>query len=320
VCALPPADLLPGTGAEWAPIVTRAQPARDSGCRDEFTAVVNPRAGRGTGLVVAQQLGRELPEGALDVVCSRDPRHAHELAEQACRSGRTVLAVGGDGHVGCVADAVVAAGGVLGIVPVGRGNDFARQLGLPRDPAALARVIVAGRRRMVDVLHCGGRVVLGSVYAGVDSVANAIVNSHPGFPASVVYRYAAVRALLTFEPVGFRLVLDGDDWVERAYCVVIANSGFYGGGMHIVPTAEVDDELIDVLVVRASSRLSLIAALRSVYSGTHIDRSDVEVRRAREVELTADRSVPVHGDGELVGSPPVTVEIRGSALPVLVGH
>jgi diacylglycerol kinase (ATP) len=92
----------------------------------------------------------------------------------------------------------------------------------------------------------------------------------------------------------------------------------YGGGLHIVPTAEIDDELIDVVVVRASSRWSHIAALRSVYSGAHLSRPDVEVRRAPTVELCADWAVPVHGDGEFVADPPATVTIRGAALQVLV--
>lgn len=285
---------------------------------DVFTAVVNPAAGRGAGLVVARRLQRALPRGAVEIVCSRDARHAREVARQACRRGRVVLAVGGDGHAGCVADGVVAGGGVLGVVPVGRGNDFARQLGMPRDPAAVARVLAAGRRRSIDVLSCNDRVVLGSVYAGVDSVAATIANAHRWAPAVLVYRYAAVRALLTFAPVGFRLVLDGAEWVERGYCVVIANAGYYGGGMHIVPTAVVDDELVDVLVVRASSRWALIAALRQVYSGRHLGRCDVEVRRARKVELAADRALPVCADGEPVGAPPVTVEVHAAVLPVLV--
>jgi YegS/Rv2252/BmrU family lipid kinase len=285
---------------------------------DEFTAVVNPVAGRGAGLALAEWLARELPDGAVEVVCSGDHRHARELARRACERGRTVLAVGGDGHAACVADAVVATGGVLGVVPVGRGNDFARHLGLPSDPAGLARMVRAGRRRVVDVLQCEGRVVLGSVYAGVDSAANAIVNRPSRVPSRFVYRYAAVRALSTCEPVRVRLALDGEEWHEQAYCVVVANSGFYGSGMHIVPTARIDDELVDVLVVRASSRWRLIASLRHVYAGTHLGRPDVEVRRARKVELEADRPLPVYADGELVGDAPVTVAVRGGALRVLV--
>ena len=289
--------------------------------------VVNPVAGRGAGAAVAARLVAAppfaaLPDGAVEVVHSRDHEHARELAGLACAQGRTVLAVGGDGLAGCVAGAVVAAGGELGLVAAGRGNDFARQLGLPTDPAALAAVFLAGRMREVDVLDCGGRVVLGSVYAGVDSAANAIVNARPRVPSALVYQYGAVRALLTFRPAGFRLVLDGQEWAARGYCVVIANSGYYGAGMHIVPSAEVDDGLIDVLLIHDSSPWGLFAAMREVYSGTHVRRPDIEVRRAREVELVIDRPVPVYGDGEPLPPPPegqpVRVSVRPAALRVLV--
>jgi diacylglycerol kinase family enzyme len=221
-----------------------------------------------------------------------------------------------------VAGPVVAAGGVLGLVPAGRGNDFARQLGLPTDPAAVAEVVRGGRTRRVDVLDSGGRVVLGSVYAGVDSAASAIANAQPRVPGALVYPYSAVRALLTFRPAGFRITVDGQPWVTRGYSVVVANSGFYGAGMHIVPTAVVDDGLLDVLVIPDSSRWTLIAAMREVYAGTHLRRPDVQVRRGREVELEIDRPVPVHADGEPLatthGTAPLRVAVRPAALRVLV--
>ncbi|HZG92012.1 MAG TPA: diacylglycerol kinase family protein [Pseudonocardia sp.] len=288
-----------------------------------FTAVVNPTAGRGAGAQVARQLAAALPAGLIEVEHSRDHAHARELARRACARERTVLAVGGDGLAGCVAGAVVRAGGVLGIVPAGRGNDFARQLGLPTDPAAAARVALAGRTRAVDVLDCAGHVVLGSVYAGVDSAANAIVNARPRVPAPLVYQYGAVRALLTFRPVGFRLSVDGVQWAARGYSVVIANSGFYGAGMHIVPTAEVDDGRLDVLVIgsstgRVPSRWRLVAAMREVYTGTHLRRPEVEVRRGEVVELAMDRAVPVYADGEPFVEAPLRVSVRAAALRVLV--
>jgi diacylglycerol kinase family enzyme len=217
---------------------------------------------------------------------------------------------------------VVEAGGVLGLVPAGRGNDFARQLGLPTEPAEVARIVRNGRTRTVDVLDCDGHVVLGSVYAGVDSAANAIVNARPKVPAPLVYQYAALRALLTFPPVGFHLVLDGRSWSARGYSVVIANSGYYGAGMHIVPDAEVDDGWLDVLVIgnadgRVPSRWGLIASMREVYAGTHLRRPDVEVRRAKVVDLAMDRPVPVYADGEPFVDAPLRVSVRPAALRVL---
>jgi diacylglycerol kinase (ATP) len=282
------------------------------------TAVVNPAAGRGAALAAAEAVAAALPPGAVAVEPTRDTDHAHELAAKACAEGRTVLAVGGDGIAGCVAGAVVAGGGVLGLVPAGRGNDFARQLGLPTDPAGVARVVRAGRTRQVDVLESAGRIVLGSVYAGVDSVANAIANARPRVPAALVYRYAAVRALLSFRPVGFRIVVDGAEWATRGYSVVIANSGFYGAGMHIVPTARVDDGLLDVLVIPDSSRWTLIASMREVYTGAHLRRPEVQVRRGSVVELAVDRAVPVYADGEPFNAAPLRVAVRPAALRVLV--
>jgi YegS/Rv2252/BmrU family lipid kinase len=282
------------------------------------TAVVNPAAGRGAALAAAEAVAAALPPGSVAVEPTRDTDHAHELAAKACAEGRTVLAVGGDGIAGCVAGAVVAAGGVLGLVPAGRGNDFARQLGLPTDPAGVAEVVRAGRTRQVDVLESAGRIVLGSVYAGVDSVANAIANARPRVPGALVYRYAAVRALLSFRPVGFRIVVDGAEWVTRGFSVVIANSGFYGAGMHIVPTARVDDGVLDVLVIPDSSRWTLIASMREVYTGAHLCRPEVQVRRGNVVELAVDRAVPVYADGEPFAAAPLRVAVRPAALRVLV--
>ncbi|AEA26702.1 diacylglycerol kinase family protein [Pseudonocardia benzenivorans] len=282
-----------------------------------YTAVVNPAAGHGAGAQVAAELVTLLPRGTLEVVGSRDGAHAREVATRAVGDGRVVVAVGGDGHTGAVAGAVAAAGGVLGIVPAGRGNDFARQLGLPTDPAGAAAVLRDGHERAVDVIDAAGRLVLGSVYAGVDSVASEIVAARPRVPGRVVYPYAAVRALLTTRPAGFRLVLDGVEWAERGWSVVVANSGWYGAGMHIVPTAVVDDGLLDVLMIRDSSRWALISSMRQVYDGSHVGRPDVEVRRARTVELDADRPLPVHADGEPLTSGSVTVTVRPAALRVL---
>jgi YegS/Rv2252/BmrU family lipid kinase len=283
-----------------------------------YTAVVNPAAGRGAGARVAAELVAALPRGSVEVVAGRDGGHAGELARAAAAAGRTVLAVGGDGHASTVAGAVARADGLLGIVPVGRGNDFARQLGLPTDAPGAAAVVTGGHERTVDVIDAAGRTVLGSVYTGVDSAASEIVATRPRVPGGAVYRYAAVRALLTSRPAGFRLTLDGVEWAERGWSVVVANSGWYGAGMHIVPSAEVDDGLLDVLMIRDSSRWTLLAALRQVYDGSHVGRADVEVRRARAVAVTADRPLPVHADGEPLASGSVTVTVRPAALRVLV--
>lgn len=284
-----------------------------------YTAVVNPAAGGGRAAAALVPVAWRLRAAGspVTVAYSRSLDDACQLAREAAGRGEVVVAVGGDGMVGAVAGAVVDAGGVLGIVPAGRGNDFARQVGLPHDPDALARVLLEGEPRLVDVAEADGRVVVGSVYAGVDSAASRIVNRARLVPRRIVYPYAAVRALATFRPATYRISVDGEELTERAYTVVAANSGYYGAGMHIAPDARVDDGLLDVVVIRAVSRLRLAAALRELYPGTHTRRPEVLVLRGREVRVAAERPIPVYGDGDPIGVLPVTVRVRPGALRLL---
>ena len=83
--------------------------------------------------------------------------------------------------------------------------------------------------------------MLGSVYAGVDSLASAIVDRARRLPRSLQYPYAAVRSVVEFSPTRFTVEVDGQLLEEEAYTVVVANSGYYGAGMHIAPAASVSD-------------------------------------------------------------------------------
>jgi diacylglycerol kinase family enzyme len=150
----------------------------------EFTAVVNPSAGGGSGAAAALlPLTRLLREGGAEVeVAYRNGLdHARVLARQAGQAGRVVLAVGGDGMAGCVGGALAGSDAVLGLVPAGRGNDFARALGLPRETGALAELLLHARAQPVDAIEADSAhhrrvAVLGSVYAGVDALANRYAN------------------------------------------------------------------------------------------------------------------------------------------------
>ena len=220
-----------------------------------FCLVVNPAACGG-------RCGRRLPEtlGALADCGARDVRvcpttslgHAVELAEEATARQETVVAVGGDGLVGTLAGAVSRAGGVLGIIPAGRGNDFAHMLGIPARPAAAAEALLSGEPRAVDLIgvQCGDGqelAVAGSVYLGVPSEGGEIANRSWWARGPVGYQLAGVRALLGWRPATFTVdpgpadpeVVDPEPADPQAggpaatgwaavsfpgFCVVVANS------------------------------------------------------------------------------------------------
>lgn len=284
-----------------------------------YHLLVNPAAGAGRAAEAAAAVARLLRDAGAHVRVdhSTGPVASARLALASAERGDVVVAAGGDGMLASVAEALVAAEGVLGILPCGRGNDFARMLGLSPAPEDVARTLLQGLPRQVDVLAAGRRVVLGSVYSGVDSLASELVDRARRLPSAVQYPYAAVRSVLSFTPTEFTVQVDGEVLRERACTVVVANSAYYGSGMRIAPDAEVDDGQLDVVIVRAASRLRLLRSLPRLYAGTHVELDGVVVRRGREVRLSSRRPVTAYGDGERLAPLPITTAVRARALKVL---
>ncbi|WP_020496039.1 diacylglycerol/lipid kinase family protein [Sciscionella marina] len=287
----------------------------------EFTALINPVSGGGEAAARLRPVLAALRALGSEVVLerTRSAAHASELAFEAAGNGRVVLAVGGDGLVRDAAGAVVRAGGTLGIVPAGRGNDFARTLGLPAEPDRLAALLHEGAVRELDVLDADGVIVPGNVYAGIDSKASVLINANRWVPAALLYRIAPVLAFLRWKPAEYTLEIDGEQLRARANTVVLANSGAYGHGLRIVPPAVLDDGRADVLVVGEGPRSAIVRFMREAKTGSHVRRPEVSLRTAREIRMRVDRPVPLCADGDVIGELPVTVRLRPGALRVITG-
>jgi YegS/Rv2252/BmrU family lipid kinase len=296
-----------------------------------FSFLVNPASGGGAAPEAVVPVARLLRDAgaAVEVTYSPGPNATRDLVVGALGRGDVVVSVGGDGMLSSLAGEVSRGGGTLAVLPAGRGNDFARMLGLPEDPAALARLLLEGTPRRVDLLSWAvdgsTRLVAGSVYAGVDARASEIVDRAHWLPRKLQYPYAAVRSLTTYQPGRYRVVVDGVEREFSAATVVVANSAYYGKGMKIAPAASVEDGVLDVVVIEASSRPALVRALPTVYDGAHVDRPEVTVLTGKRVEIRgrARSPIPVGGDGEPLGTlpglgdEPAVVEVLPGALSLL---
>jgi YegS/Rv2252/BmrU family lipid kinase len=288
-----------------------------------FTAVVNPAAGSDPSarlIPVARRLREAGAEVAVEY--SRSLEHAGDLARDAAKKGHVVIAAGGDGMVGGLAGALAGGDAVLGILPAGRGNDFARQLGLPDDPERLADLLLSAEPTTIDAIEVTSddgtsHVVAGSVYGGVDSVANAHINRLTRLPGPLAYYLGPLRAIATWRPVEYRITVDGRTQEERGYTVVAANSGYYGYGLHVAPDASVSDGLLDIVIIRHAPRRLFFSVMRELPHGTHVRRPEIEVLRGREVRVEADREIPYGADGELLGTLPATIRVLPGALRVI---
>ena len=275
-----------------------------------FCIVVNPAAGQGRSLRVLSVVTAALDAAgaAYHVSESSSLDDAREIAAKAARIGQLVVAVGGDGTAGALAGVVADAGGRFAIIPAGRGNDLARVLEIPSDPAAAAAVLLHGRPRMVDLIGVGvpdhpESTVMGSVYLGIPSIAGEIANRASRLPGMLVYPLAALRALARWTPATFRAEIGGGFAAEPAqqfpgYGIVVANVAYFGAGMQVAPPARIDDGVLDIVIMRDGPKLAFLRALARIRSGSHLSLPQISVERGTEVVLSIDRDMPAAADGE----------------------
>jgi diacylglycerol kinase (ATP) len=302
-----------------------------------FCLVVNPSAGGGRASRVLPAAIAAFDEAGAAYQVSRSASldHARELADTAARRGDVVVAVGGDGMAGALAGASAAADGIYGIIPAGRGNDFALALGLPSGAADAARVLADGQVRAMDLIGVSvpgqpEAIVALSVYLGLPSVAGQIANRSRLLRGPVVYPVAALRALARWKPAAFRVEPGGRDGIPggdfAAYAVVIANCAYFGGGMKVAPPAQPDDGILDIVTMRHSSRLAFLRVLLKIKDGTHVTLPQISLGRAAGVTVTVDRDMLAAADGEalpcaapLPAGTPLRIRALPRALRVITG-
>jgi YegS/Rv2252/BmrU family lipid kinase len=284
--------------------------------------IVNPSAGGGRAGKALPSVQAALTALGLEHHVERTTslEHARELARAAGAAGETALAFGGDGVIGAVASALRGGRGVLGVLPGGRGNDFARVLGIPLDPRSACRVLVDGVVKALDLGEVDGQTFIGIASCGFDSEANRIANETRLVRGNLVYAYGALRALIGWRPATFELTLDGErKHLVTGYSVGAANSKAYGGGMYAAPGAELDDGLLDIVTLaEMPKRRFLTSLMPKVFKGTHVDEPEVTVFRAAEVTIAADRPFEMYADGDPIAPLPVTVRALPGAVKVLV--
>jgi YegS/Rv2252/BmrU family lipid kinase len=286
-----------------------------------LSLIVNPAAGGGRAGRALEEVERVLDGLGLEhhAEHTRSLEHAVTLARAAAQAGETAVAFGGDGLIGAVAGALRGGDGVLGVLPGGRGNDFARTLGIPLEPGPACEVLATGVATPLDIGEAGGRTFIGIASCGFDSVANRIANQTRVVRGNLVYTYGALWALASWRPATFTIELDGHEGRRvTGYTVAAANSKAYGGGMMMAPDASLSDGLLDVVIVADVPRLRFLRLLPTVFAGEHIRQPNVEVIRCRSVRISASRPFTMYADGDPIAELPVTVRALPGAVRAIV--
>jgi YegS/Rv2252/BmrU family lipid kinase len=284
--------------------------------------LVNPSSGGGRARKLLPEAERELNRWQIPfrTVETRSLEHGVEEARSAADAGEVPVVMSGDGLIGQVGGALAGSGAPIGILPGGRGNDLARVLGIPREPAGAVAVLAAGNEREIDVGEVNGRRFLCIASFGFDSECNRIANETRFIKGNLVYAYSALRAMASWRPATFTVTVDGGEPMTfTGYSVAAANSRAFGGGMFVAPHAKLDDGLFDIVVIGDIGKLQYVANLPKVFKGTHVEEDEVTELPAAgaEIRVSADRDFAVYADGEHLADLPATLRVLPRALRVI---
>jgi len=293
----------------------------------KYKIIVNPTSGRGHGEESIPQIKRMLSGYSLDfdLVRTERPWHAAELAQEAASAGYdVVVAAGGDGTANEVLNGLMwakqAGTGMcaMGILSVGRGNDFAYGMGIPDDLEAGCRALAQDHRRTVDVGKVAGgdypegRYFGNGVGIGFDAVVGfeAVKMTHlTGFPSYIVAVLKTV--FLYYKAPLARIEYDGQTITQPFLMISIMNGQRMGGGFFMAPDGKPDDGMFDLCIAREVSRIRIFELIPHFMQGTQAGQEPITMAQASKVVVTAVEGVlPAHADGETLCTEGERLEIE----------
>ena len=321
---------------------------------NHFILIANPISGKGHAKNVAEQGYAALTESGQhgQLVLTSASGDAKRFAQEAAADGtRYVIACGGDGTLHEVVNGIAMIPDVtLGVLPCGRGNDFAAAVGIPLKPEAAIATLLSGTPIRVDLGRCyqnsGQPSVVGFhqqeditspenlltdnqqpktnnyfttiATCGYDTeVSRRAAKGTPLFAGTASYAYAAVETLFYYEPPFVRL--EGDFGTHEGPLLLAATgiTSRYGGGFQIVPNARIDDGLFDVCIIRPVSSLTVLRLLVTLFWGGHVGHPAVSMHQTRTLKIETDTPMLLYADGEPMCETPATIEIIEGGLTVM---
>lgn len=291
---------------------------------------VNPMASFGHRRDVGPRVVERLREAGHHVVAMDEAnlelqrRETSRALHDAAEPPDALVVVGGDGMANLGIDLVAGTGVPLGIVPSGTGNDLADGLGIPiRDTEAAIDLLLAALQREPRTIDAGtirhGELItwFGCVVsAGFDAVVNERANRMTRPRGRSRYVVALLRELATLRPRRYRIHADGRVIEVDAMLVSVANNRSLGGGMRIVPDADLADGRLDLFIVGRMTRRRFLRVFPSVFRGEHTGLPEVTILPVAAARIEAD-DIVAYADGERIGPLPIEVTVAPGVLRIL---
>lgn len=231
-----------------------------------------------------------------------ESQYAGHLTQAARTYNNSVLfSVGGDGTLLEVINGAAETDNSVFVVPAGSGNDFCKMLTKEKD---YKKVLSDIKSYSIKQLDCGRAddtyfANIASVGYDAEIVKNASKFKKIPLLRKISYIISIFYTLFTYKPLKLKITIDGQVFEQEFLLAAFANGQFYGGGVHVAPTAETDDGYFDVYLADAMSKTRIIAILPKLLNGSHIHHKAVKVIRAKEITIESDSPFLLNLDGEL---------------------
>jgi YegS/Rv2252/BmrU family lipid kinase len=309
-----------------------------SDINQEWYVIINPNAGNGKGKKDWNRIADILKNNGIQFKVKPTERkgHATEFTRELIAEGyRKIISIGGDGTLNEIVNGIFtqdhcpATEIILGLIPVGTGNDWGRMFGIPLIYEGAVQVIKEGKLMLHDIgviSYFNGEEKAKTYFINIAGLGfEAVVvrktnkQKDKGMSNKAIYFYNLLSSLITYRNTPVDITIDEKTSRAKVFSINVGNGRYCGGGMRQTPDALPDDGLFDITVIKEMSRIEIIKSLQLLYDGTIMSHPKVSGYRSNNLKVNSDSLLYIEADGESLGHTPVEFSIIPSAVNIIYG-
>lgn len=265
--------------------------------------IVNPVAGKGKALKIVPLLEEVCKKNNLDysIKYTSKPKDGTYLAGQGVKDGfQKIVSVGGDGTLNEVVNGIAGSDCILGVIPGGTGNDFARTIYKNHDVNNIIYNVIKGEISIIDIAKCNENYFINIGSGGFDSqVALEAEKTKKFFSGSAAYIVALIKTIFLYKSKLMKVSIDGQEFEKNTLLTAVANGKYYGGGILPAPSALLNDGIFDVCFVENMSKIKMLLMFPKYIKGKHQGTKGVSFYKGRNIKISSEKEFGVNIDGEV---------------------
>jgi YegS/Rv2252/BmrU family lipid kinase len=268
----------------------------------KIALIINPVSGHGKSLALLPKVVKWCQAQSVEfkLYSTSRPGDGASIARSARFDGfGRIVVLGGDGTINEVGQAIVGSKVIMGVLPGGSGNDFFKMLGRHEKLEQALRTAFTGNPAAIDVGLVNGRSFFNAVGIGFDACVAARAAQQKRFSGFWNYLLSVFQVWRTFKPLGIEIELDQLKLSQPITLVCVGNGRSTGGGFYLTPTAKLNDNLLDVCIIKGLPKRQIFSYLPRALKGTHIRLEGVRLYRSRRIVIRSKDFFPIHVDGEI---------------------